>query len=125
VVISVLQHALQQGKRFNVIVTEAKPGEIGFQTSQILQDANIPVTLILDSAVAFVMDKVDLILVGAEGIVENGGIINKVGTYQISIIAHALSKPFYVASESFKFMRLYPLTQKDITDLKKPKKKYF
>lgn len=46
----------------------------------------------------------------------------KVGTYQISIIAHALSKPFYVASESFKFMRLYPLTQKDITDLKKPKK---
>lgn len=78
VVISVLQHALQQGKRFNVIVTEAKPGEIGFQTSQILQDANIPVTLILDSAVAFVMDKVDLILVGAEGIVENGGIINKV-----------------------------------------------
>lgn len=32
----------------------------------------------MDSSVAYIMDKVDLVLVGAEGIVENGGIINKV-----------------------------------------------
>lgn len=34
-------------------------------------------TLVLDSGVASVMEKVDLVLVGAEGVVENGGIINK------------------------------------------------
>jgi translation initiation factor eIF-2B subunit alpha len=33
------------------------------------------------------MDTVDIILVGAEAIVENGGIINKMGTYQISLVA--------------------------------------
>jgi translation initiation factor eIF-2B subunit alpha len=37
----------------------------------------LQVTLIVDSAVGHFMDKIDLVLVGAEGIVENGGIVNK------------------------------------------------
>ena len=53
----------------------------------------------------------DLVLVGAEGVVENGGVINKLGTYQIALCAKALNKPFYVAAESYKFARLYPLNQ--------------
>ncbi len=54
---------------------------------------------------------VDMVLVGAEGVVENGGVINKLGTYQIALCASALGKPFYVAAESYKFARLYPLNQ--------------
>lgn len=50
-------------------------------------------------------------LVGAEGVVENGGVINKLGTYQIAMCAKSLNKPFYVAAESYKFARLYPLNQ--------------
>lgn len=42
----------------------------------------------------------------------------QIGTYQISIIAKAFAKPFYVAAESFKFMRLYPLNQRDLVNLK-------
>jgi len=38
----------------------------------------IPVTVVPDSAMGAVMDRVDLCLVGAEGVMENGGIINKV-----------------------------------------------
>lgn len=41
-------------------------------------------------------------LVGAEGVVENGGVINKLGTYNIAIAAKAHNIPFYVASESYK-----------------------
>lgn len=55
--------------------------------------------------------RVDLVLVGAEGVVENGGVINKLGTYQIAVCAKSLNKPFYVAAESYKFARLYPLNQ--------------
>lgn len=54
---------------------------------------------------------------GAEGVMENGGIVNKLGTYQVAIIAKALDKPFYVAVESYKFARMYPLNQRDITDM--------
>ena len=59
------------------------------------------------------MPTVDIVLVGAEAIVENGGIINKMGTFQLSLVAKALNKPFYVLAETFKFTRLYPLTQTD------------
>lgn len=43
-----------------------------------LKQEGIPSTVILDSAVGYIMEKVDLVLVGAEGVVESGGIINKV-----------------------------------------------
>ena len=44
----------------------------------------------------------DLVLLGAEGVVENGGVINKLGTYQIALAAAAHNTPFYVAAESYK-----------------------
>lgn len=49
--------------------------------------------------------RVDLVLVGAEAVVENGGVINKLGTYQIAMAAKAHSVPVYVAAESYKFAR--------------------
>ena len=63
------------------------------------------------------MDQADLCIVGAEGVMENGGIVNKVGTYTLAMVAKTLKKPFYVAVESYKFARMYPLTQRDITDM--------
>merc|ERR1712070_153839 len=62
------------------------------------------------------MDKVDLVLMGAEGVVENGGIVNKIGSYQIGIVARAMNKPVYIAAESYKFTRLMHLSQRDIPD---------
>ena len=72
------------------------------------------VTLVLDSAAAFMMERVDLVLVGAEGVVESGGIINKLGTFQIATVAKAFGKAVYVAAESYKFARLFPLNQGDL-----------
>ncbi len=43
--------------------------------------------------------------------VQNGGIINRTGTYTLALCAHTLKKPFYVVAESFKFARIYPLSQ--------------
>lgn len=48
------------------------------------------------------MDEVDMVFVGADGVVESGGIINMMGTYQISLVAKSMSKPVYVAAESYK-----------------------
>ena len=50
----------------------------------------------------FPCTRVDLVLLGAEGVVENGGVINKLGTYQIALAAAAHNTPFYVAAESYK-----------------------
>jgi translation initiation factor eIF-2B subunit alpha len=55
-----------------------------------------------------------MILVGAEGVVESGGIVNQIGTYQIAVVAKAARKPFYAVVESFKFARLFPINQYDL-----------
>jgi len=46
--------------------------------AKIFTDAGIPTTVILDAAVSKYMEFVDLCIVGAEGVMENGGIVNKV-----------------------------------------------
>lgn len=45
---------------------------------RLFRDAGIPITVISDSAVGLMMDQVDFCVVGAEGVMENGGIVNKV-----------------------------------------------
>ncbi|KAJ4887546.1 NagB/RpiA/CoA transferase-like superfamily protein [Raphanus sativus] len=63
--------------------------------------------LLLDSAVAYSMDEVDMVFVGADGVVESGGVINMMGTYQIALVAHSMNKPVYVAAESYKDGKLF------------------
>lgn len=47
------------------------------------------------------MAKCDLVLVGAEGVVENGGLVNYIGAYQMAIAAKAHSKPLYALAERY------------------------
>ncbi|KAG8908569.1 translation initiation factor eIF-2B subunit alpha [Tulasnella sp. 408] len=101
-------------KRISVYVTEARPKGLGMKTYNALTAAGIPCTVILDSAVAYCMDKVDLVLVGSEAVVESGGLINAVGTLSMAIIAKAANKPLYALAESYKFLRFFPLSQYDL-----------
>lgn len=116
VVLKVLENAAADNKRFTVYVTESQPDSAGKLMAKKLRNLNIPVTVVLDAAVGYIMEKVDLVIVGAEGVVESGGVINKIGTYQMAVCSKAHNKPFYVVAESFKFVRLYPLNQQDVPD---------
>ncbi|GMI72359.1 hypothetical protein like AT1G53900 [Hibiscus trionum] len=114
VVFEVLKTAAQNKKQFRVFCTEGRPDRTGLRLSNELAKLDVPVKLLIDSAVAYTMDEVDMVLVGADGVVESGGIINMMGTYQIALVSHSMNKPVYVAAESYKFARLYPLDQKDM-----------
>ena len=81
-----------------------------------LEKIGINCTVILDASMGSIMEKVDFVLLGAEGVVESGGIINKIGTSTVCLCAKMLNKPVYVAVESFKFVRFYPLKNRDIPD---------
>ncbi|GAB4849989.1 hypothetical protein Ancab_029288 [Ancistrocladus abbreviatus] len=114
VVLEVLKTAAQSKKLFRVFCTEGRPDRTGLRFSNEMARLDVPVKLVIDSAVAYSMDEVDMVFVGADGVVESGGIINMMGTYQIALVAHSMNKPVYVAAESYKFARLYPLDQKDM-----------
>ncbi|KAH1180557.1 hypothetical protein KIL84_009393 [Mauremys mutica] len=117
VVLRVLEAAAASKKRFSVYITESQPDQAGqVYVNFALSKLNVPVTVILDAAVGYIMEKVNLVIVGAEGVVESGGIINKIGTNQMAVCAKAQNKPFYVVAESFKFVRLFPLNQQDVPD---------
>ena len=114
VVLEILSKAHEERKKFKVLVTISEPQKRGLRMVKELNDKGIQATQILDSSIGFVMERVDFILVGAEGVVENGGLINNIGTYPTAVMARSLNKPFYVAVESFKFYRMYPLKQTDL-----------
>ncbi|KAL6144397.1 hypothetical protein ACLB2K_055090 [Fragaria x ananassa] len=120
VVLEVLKTAAQSKKLFRVFCTEGRPDRTGLRLSNELTKLDVPVKLLIDSAVAYTMDEVDMVFVGADGVVESGGIINMMGTYQIALVAHSMNKPVYVAAESYKFARLYPLDQKDLAPALRP-----
>lgn len=84
--------------------------------AQELTKIGIKCTVILDAAVGAVMERISFVLLGAEGVVESGGIINKIGTNSIALCAKMLNKPVYVGVESFKIVRFYPLNNRDIPD---------
>mmetsp|Transcript_21972 Transcript_21972/g.45186 ORF Transcript_21972/g.45186 Transcript_21972/m.45186 type:complete len:379 (-) Transcript_21972:34-1170(-) len=115
VVASILLKAAET-KNFDIILLEGRPDAAGAKAAKAYasHESNIPTTVVLDSAMGHVMETVDVVLVGAEAVVENGGVVNKIGTYALATCAKAHGKPFYVAAESYKFSRLYPLNQQDL-----------
>jgi translation initiation factor eIF-2B subunit alpha len=83
VVVSLLLKA-SESKQFNILVTEGRPNSSdGAGAAQIFAKAGIPTTVISDNAVGHMMDRVDLCIVGAEGVMENGGIVNKVSNMPV------------------------------------------
>lgn len=101
--------------RFKVIYVQSSSSEMeSTKIIRSLRQLSVPVATIPESAVAYSMGKVSMVLVGAEGVVENGGIISRIGTYQIGILAKAAGKPMYVVAESHKFVRMFPLGQYDL-----------
>lgn len=116
VVRDTILEAAKGNKHFHVYITESAPDYSGKQLHKILEANGISCTLIVDAAVGYIMEKVDMVLLGAEGVVESGGVINKIGTYTLAMCAKEKNKPVYVLAESFKFVRMYPLNQRDLSD---------
>ena len=115
-VLEILKEAYTKSGNFHVYVTESSPDKTGVQMANELKSIGIETTVILDAAVGAIMERIDFVLLGAEGVVESGGIINKIGTSTIGLCARMFNKPVYIAVESFKFVRFYPLNNKDIPD---------
>ena len=99
--LGVLRAAREDGKNLKVIATETRPVMQGSRlTAFELMHDDFDVRLISDTAVGYVMANkmVDKVIVGADRILSTGHVYNKIGTYQIAIMAHIHKIPFYVAA---------------------------
>ena len=99
--LGIIRAAWYSGKKIQVIATETRPVLQGARlTVWELKREGIPVKLITDNMVGYLMYKgvITKIIVGADRILADGHVINKVGTYMIALAAHRHSIPFYVAA---------------------------
>jgi methylthioribose-1-phosphate isomerase len=104
--LGIIYTATWQGKKISVFSDETRPVLQGARlTVWELQQQGIDVTLICDNTAASVMKnkKIDSVIVGADRIATNGDVANKIGTYNVAILAHHHKIPFYVAAPSSSF----------------------
>lgn len=81
-----------------------------------LRERGVPVAEIAEAATAYSLAaaRVDMAFVGTEVVVQNGGLLSRMGTFQLATLCKALSVPFYVAAETHKIVRVFPLSQADL-----------
>jgi methylthioribose-1-phosphate isomerase len=99
--LAVMFSAHEAGKKIQVYADETRPLLQGARlTTWELMQAGIDVTLICDNMAAQVMKegKIQCVIVGADRIAANGDTANKIGTYNVAILAEAHGIPFYVAA---------------------------
>lgn len=101
--LGVIKEAHRQGKEFRVFATESRPWRQGILTVTELAEAGVDVTMIIDSAVRYVMNDIDEVFVGADTITSHGAVINKIGTSQLALAAHEARTNFFVCGETYKF----------------------
>ncbi len=99
--LGVVRAAFEAGRLERVFATETRPRQQGARltTWELLRDG-IPTTLVPDTAVGWLLKSggVDLVVVGADRIAANGDVANKIGTYNLAVLAARHGVPFYVAA---------------------------
>ena len=99
--LGVIRATKESGKNIKVIATETRPVQQGSRlTAFELKHDGIDVSIIPDTAVGYTMANglVNGVIVGADRILQTGHVFNKIGTYQIAIMAKQHNIPFYVAA---------------------------
>jgi methylthioribose-1-phosphate isomerase len=99
--LGVIRAARESGKRLSVIATETRPVMQGARlTAFELQHDGVDVSLIPDTAVGHMMARgaIKRVIVGADRVLRTGHVFNKIGTYQVAILARRHGVPFYVAA---------------------------
>ncbi len=99
--LGVIRAAKESGKRLSVIATETRPVMQGARlTAFELEHDGVDVSLIPDTAVGYMMARgaVKRVIVGADRVLRTGHVFNKIGTYQVAILANQHKVPFYVAA---------------------------
>lgn len=99
--LGVIRVAVEQGRKLRVFVPETRPYLQGARlTAWELAEGGIPLTLITDNMAGHFLKTANIgaVVVGADRIAANGDTANKIGTYQIAVLARENGVPFYVAA---------------------------
>lgn len=98
-----LMKAVSEGKRLEVVLSEARPVREGRLMAKRTSDLGIPVTLVADSALFQEMEDVDIVMVGADAL-SHRYMVNKIGTRGLASQARLLGKDLIAVAGSDKVL---------------------
>ena len=104
--LGIIFEAKKQRKKITVYADETRPLLQGARlTAWELMKAGIKTILICDNMAASLMENksIDKIFVGADRIAANGDTANKIGTYNVAVLANYHNIPFYVVAPKSTF----------------------
>ena len=96
---TVIRAARRQNKTFRAYCAETRPYLQGARlTSSCFAQMGIDTTVLTDNMIAYAMERegIDLFTSAADTIARDGHIANKIGTFQIAILAKYFGIPYYV-----------------------------
>lgn len=101
---STIINLLLQNKdsNFEIFILESRPLLEGQKTAEILSQY-FKTHLIVDAAMGKFIDQIDLVLIGVDSILEDGSIINKIGTYPLAVLADSRKIDVYAVADSLKY----------------------
>ena len=108
-VMEVLKEAKCRGKKFEVVYTETRPLYQGRKTAFDLRKYKIKSTMIIDSAIGSFLEKNNpsiketVVMIGADAVIKDGGVINKIGSNMLAELAYNHKIPVYVVTDAWKF----------------------
>jgi len=111
-VIRSIEKAYAEGKNVKVLVAESRPLLDGLETAKRLARIGIQTTLIVDSAVRYIIREADKVLLGADAITADGGVIARCGSGLVALIAQEARVRVMIVSGTYK---LYPETVYGLT----------
>jgi len=106
-VLEAIKMAHGRGHVNRAYVLESGPLFEGRTLASALSDAGVPSMAIPDAEGASLMARSSCVLVGADSVLRDGAVVNKVGTRGLATVAADRKKPFYVACETLKFDARY------------------
>ncbi len=102
-VLATLQALHEKGRVSHVHVLEARPLLEGRFLVVALQESGIPASLVPDALGPSLVAQSTGVLVGADSVLRDGSVVNKIGSYGLALAAKDHGKPFHVACETLKF----------------------
>ena len=95
----------QKNKNLKVVICESRPENEGKLFAKELLNFGIKVELISDAMTALYVPKIDAALIGADEMLKNGNVLNKVGSKALALLCKENKKPFFVVTTQSKFTR--------------------
>lgn len=102
-VMKTFQKAASDGKTATVYAMESRPLFEGRQTARALKGMGHRAILVSDAAIGFFIDSIDAAFVGADAILSDGTLVNKIGSYALAAACSVAGKKFHAVTSVLKY----------------------